>query len=101
MDEFTSDPITSTLLYCPDSTNLVPVFSAYRKPEQPAETSNPQVFAIPNLCCTRHAVEGYIISGVTVPTTIRSTDCKSNGCAAINFFTASTARSLAATPVST
>ena len=40
------------------------------------------------------------MSGVTVPTTIRSTDCRSKGWAACSFFTASTARSLAATPLS-
>src|SRR5580704_3885951 len=101
MEELTSDPITRTFLYCPDSTNFAPVFSAYTKPEQPAETSKPQVFSIPSLCCTRQAVEGYIMSGVTVPTTIRSTSCRLNGWTACSFFTASTAKSLAATPLST
>ena len=60
--------------------------------------SKPQVCAMPSLCCTRHAVEGYIMSGVTVPTMMRSTSCRSKGCDACNFLTASTARSLAATP---
>jgi len=41
------------------------------------------------------------MSGVTVPTTIKSTSCRSNGCLSSRFFTAQTARSLAATPFST
>ena len=40
------------------------------------------------------------MSGVTVPTTMRSTSCRSKGCDSCRFFTASTARSLAATPLS-
>ena len=28
IEEFTSDPMTRTFLYCPDSTNFAPVFSA-------------------------------------------------------------------------
>src|SRR5215469_2723970 len=100
IDEFTSDPITSTFLYFPDSTNFVPIFKAYKNPEHPAEMSNPQVSFMPNLSCTRQAVDGYIMSGVTVPTTIKSMDCRSKGCRAWSFLTASTARSLAATPLS-
>src|ERR1700687_5545373 len=100
MDELTSDPMTRIFLYWPDSTNFTPVLRAYRNPEHPAETSNPHVFSIPNLCCTKHAVDGYIMSGVTVPTTMRSTACRSKGWDCSRFFTAATARSLAATPLS-
>ena len=47
-----------------------PAVSEYTKPEQPAEMSNPHACGIPSFFCTRQAVEGYIMSGVTVPTMI-------------------------------
>ena len=68
-----SAPHTSTFLCAPLSTIFTPACSAYTNPEQPPETSNPHAPLAPILSCTRHAVEGNIMSGVTVPTMMHST----------------------------
>ena len=65
--------MTRTLECAPLSTSLTPACSAKTNPEQPAETSNPHAPLAPILSCTRHAVEGNIMSGVTVPTMMTST----------------------------
>ena len=69
------------------------------KPEQPAETSNPHAPLAPILSCTRQAVDGNIMSGVTVPTMITSTSLGSMPRAARHFFAASTQMSLTPLPL--
>ena len=44
--------------------------SAYKKPEQAAETSKQTAFAAPIFFCTKQAVEGKNMSGVTVATVL-------------------------------
>src|SRR6266446_2857826 len=63
----TSLPITTTLRCAPEPTNCAPTVSAYAKPEHAAERSKPQAFFAPRRSCTRHAVAGNSMSGVTLP----------------------------------
>src|SRR5580658_81122 len=93
-----SAPQTRTLLCAPLSTILTPACKAYTNPEQPAETSKPQQFDAPILCCTREAVLGYIMSGVTVPTMMTSTSFGEMPRAARHFLAASAHISLTPLP---
>src|SRR5215469_16885530 len=97
----TSAPITSTFLCMPLSTSFAPTCNAYGNPEQAAERSNPQAPFAPILSCTRQAVAGNIMSGVTVATMITSTSLAAMPRFFRQHFAASTARSLVATPLST
>ena len=73
MEVITSAPMTSTFRCAPDSTNWAPTVRAYAKPEQAALMSKPQAFVAPSWSCTRQAVAGKGMSGVTVATMMRST----------------------------
>ncbi len=97
----TSAPITITFLCIPLSTSFAPTCSAYGNPEQAADRSNPHAPFAPSLSCTRQAVAGKNISGVTVATIITSSSLASIPRLARHFFAASTERSLVATPAST
>jgi hypothetical protein len=68
---------------------------------QAAERSNPQAFGAPILSCTMQAVAGNIMSGVTVATMMQSISVASMPRRSRQTLTASTARSLVATPFST
>ena len=68
MELILSAPTTTTLRYRPLSIRVAPVVSAYRNPEQAARISNPHAFFAPSLWQAILAVEGNIISGVTVAT---------------------------------
>ena len=99
MRVFASAPHTITFLCAPLSTIFTPACSAYTNPEQPPETSNPHAPLAPILSCTRHAVAGNIMSGVTVPTMIISTSLASIPRAARHFFAASVHISLTPSPL--
>src|SRR5581483_9214161 len=83
----------------PLSTIFTPASSAYTNPEQPPETSNPHAPVAPILFCTRQAVEGNIMSGVTVPTMIISTSLAAMPRMARHFFAASAQMSLTPSPL--
>src|SRR5277367_2029670 len=97
----TSAPITITFLCTPLSTSFAPTCSAYGNPEHAADRSNPHALFAPSRSCTRQAVAGKNISGVTVATMITSISLPSIPRFARHTFAASTARSLVATPSST
>src|ERR1700722_19699156 len=96
-----SAPITITFLCTPLSTSFAPICSAYGNPEHAADRSNPHAPFAPILSCTRHAVAGKNMSGVTVATMITSTSAAVIPRFSRHTRAASTARSLVATPLST
>ena len=77
------------------------VVNAYVNPEHAAPRSKPQALVAPILCCSRHAVLGNIMSGVVVPTTMKSMSAGVMPAWAIACSAASFARSEVATPGST
>ncbi len=85
----------------PEATRCAAVVSAYVKPEHAAPRSKPHARVAPILCCSRHAVLGNIMSGVVVPTTMKSMSAGLRPACAIALSAASFARSDVATPGST
>ena len=69
--------------------------------EHAADRSNPQARVAPIFACTRHAVLGKSMSGVTVPTMIRLMSAGVSPARSIAARAASVARSEVATPAST
>src|SRR5258706_12409348 len=72
MEVMVSLPIAKTFLCAPEPTNCAPTVSAYANPEHAAERSKPQAFFAPMRSCTRQAVAGKSMSGVTLATMIMS-----------------------------
>src|SRR6266436_2719030 len=101
MEVIVSLPITSTFLCVPAPTNCAPTVSAYAKPEQAAERSKPQAFFAPMRSCTRQAVAGKNMSGVTLASTIRSISAGSVLVCASTALAASVAMCEVAVPFST
>ena len=93
-----SAPITSTFFDCPLRMNLSAIPSAYTKPEQAALTSNAAQPLAPMRCCTRQAVDGKMMSGVVVPSTIRSSSDALTPAASSALCAAVTARSPVVSP---
>src|SRR5260370_5198000 len=65
-------PMTKTFLCVPAPTNCAPTVSAYAKPEHAADRSKPHAFLAAMHFCTRQAVAGENMFGVTVASTIKS-----------------------------
>ena len=61
-----------TRSWAPLAMNCEPTVNEYTNPQHAAERSNPHARDAFSLSCTRHAVDGNIMSGVTVPTMMRS-----------------------------
>ena len=101
MLDITSAPMTSACSWQPADTIWLAAVSAYVNAEQAALTSKPHALWAPILCCTRHAVLGNIMSGVTVPTTIKPMSAGVSPALSMAFNAASFARSEVATPGST
>src|SRR5579862_4808867 len=68
-----SAPTTSTVWAWPATIEAWATLSAYMKLEHAAETSRHPTVRVPRRFCKRHATFGKTMSGVVVPTTIRST----------------------------
>src|SRR5260370_9274490 len=85
-------PITITFLCVPAPTNCAPTVSAYEKPEHAADRSKPHAFFAPIRHCTRQAVAGKNMSGVTLATIIISISAASVFDCASNAFAASVAK---------
>src|SRR5436853_6656479 len=92
IEDITSAPMTRTFLWAPVAMNCAPDCRAYTKAEQAAERSKPQTFFAPSLSCTRQAVEGSNMSGVTVSTRIAWMSEGAMRRAAIDACAAATAR---------
>ena len=75
--ENVSAPITSARLKAPLRRKLSAVASAKMKPEHTACRSKAAPWLMPSPFCTATAVAGKVLSGVEVPSTIRSIDCAS------------------------
>ena len=101
MELIVSAPITMTMPCAPLSISLAPTWSAYKKPEQAAPRSKPHAWGAPIFSCTRQAVAGNGISGLTVATMMTSTASAEMPRSARHSRAASAARSLVATPGST
>ena len=65
--------MTRTRSCAPLAMNCEPTVSEYTNPQHAADRSNPHARDALSLSCTKHAVDGNIMSGVTVPTMMRST----------------------------
>src|SRR5277367_961680 len=100
MELILSLPITITFLCAPEPTNCAPTVSAYANPEHAAERSKPQAFLAPMRSCTRQAVAGNIMSGVTLARTISSMSAGSVLVFASSALAASVARCELATSLS-
>src|SRR5216684_6146155 len=94
-------PITITFLCVPAPTNCAPTVSAYENPEHAADRSKPHAFFAPIRHCTRQAVAGKNMSGVTLATIIISISEGSVFVCASNAFAASVAKCDEAMPFST
>src|SRR5262245_16634095 len=68
MLDIVSEPTTTTFECKPAATKAAPTEREYTNPQHAAERSNPQVCLIPSFSCSRQAVDGKNISGVTVAT---------------------------------
>ena len=77
------------------------VVRAYVNAEQAALRSKPHEWCAPILVCTRHAVLGNIMSGVTVPTTMKPMSSGVRPAFAMALIAASLPRSEVLTPGST
>ncbi len=101
MLDIVSAPTTSAWLWRPVDTSWLAVASEKVNPEQAPARSKPQARLAPILCWMRAAVLGKNMSGVVVPTTMRSMSSGVRPACAIASRAASLPMSEVATPGST
>jgi hypothetical protein len=101
MLDITSAPTTSAWLLLPVDTIWLATPTENVKPEQAAARSKPQHLVAPILFWISAAVLGKNMSGVVVPTMIRSMSAGVSPACAMAFNAASLPRSDVATPLST
>jgi hypothetical protein len=93
-----STPMTSTCFICPEAMKLSAMERPKTNPAQAALRSKAGHTPAPSFCCTKTAVAGIGMSGVTVPTTIMSRSLGRSPAMSRAFFAAAVAMSLVFTP---